>query len=471
MKVSKKTKTILFFYVISICLLCLINFKIDPDYLWHIKAGEYMFNHGLLRHDVFSWSVNGSYWMSHEWLFEMFIYLLKLIFGKLHTFVYCVSSIFLLMGILFFTNKKNIFKNMTFSMIWLNLFVICMLFVQVRPHMLSFSFLAITVYLLFDLYNNKDSKKIYFLPLVSIIWSNVHGGSSNLPYILCLIFVICGLFDFKFKKIESKKIDVVQIKRYLIVAFLCMISVCINIHGYRMFIYPYQNMLDKDMILNILEWRSTFLNELSHYIYLLFTVFVFFIFLFSKKKISLIDFVLFVFCVFLGMKSVRFWFYTYIVMSYVVFNYVNKGREEDDEILNIGMLFFSVVFLIVFIINAHALFPNSYSYDLDSKDIEYVKKLKPKKLFNAYNYGGDLIYNDIKVFIDGRADLYSNNDVFADFISIYDLKGDFYSLICKYGFDYYMVDKNSNFDYYLRYDDRFQLLYMNGDVKIYEKKN
>ena len=118
MKVSKKTKIILFFYVISICLLCLINFKIDPDYLWHIKAGEYIFNHGLLRHDVFSWSVNGNYWMSHEWLFEMFIYLLKLIFGKAHLFVYCFSSICLLMGILFFTNKKNIYKNLFFSMIW-----------------------------------------------------------------------------------------------------------------------------------------------------------------------------------------------------------------------------------------------------------------------------------------------------------------------------------------------------------------
>ena len=469
MKVSKKTKIILFFYVISICLLCLINFKIDPDYLWHIKAGEYIFNHGLLRHDVFSWSVNGSYWMSHEWLFEMFIYLLKLIFGKAHLFVYCFSSICLLMGILFFTNKKNIYKNLFFSMIWLNLFVICMLFVQVRPHMLSFSFLALTIYLLFDLYNNKNSKKIYFLPLISILWSNVHGGSSNLPYILCFIFVICGLFEFGFNKIESKKLDKVQIKRYLIVSLLCMLSVCINIHGYRMFIYPYQNMLDKDMVSNILEWRSTSLNELSHYIFIIFVLFVTSIFLFTKRRISFIDLILFCFCVFLGLKSVRFWFYTYIVMSYIVYNYIEES--DDEDILEIGMIFFTVVFSFVFLINIYKLFPKSYSYALDSKDINYIKKIKPKKLFNAYNYGGDLVYNDIKVFVDGRADLYSSSGVFSDFVSIEKLDGDFYSLMCKYGFDYYLVDKNTNIDYYLRYNDKYNLLYMNGDVKIYEKKN
>ena len=81
-----------------------------------------------------------------------------------------------------------------------------------------------------------------------------------------------------------------------------------------------------------------------------------------------------------------------------------------------------------------------------------------------------MIYNDIKVFIDGRADLYSK-DLFNEYLYIANLDGDFYSLMCKYGFDYYLVDKNTNIDYYLRYNDKYNLLYMNGDVKIYEKKN
>ena len=469
MKLNKKGKIILMIYIVSICLLCMINFKIDPDYLWHIKAGEYMFKNGILKHDIFSWSMNGKYWMSHEWLFELFIYFLKTIFGKAHIFVYCLLTIGLLMSILYYTNKSNFYKNKQFSVIWLSLFVICMLFVQVRPHMLSFSFLAITIYLLFDLYKNKNSKKIYFLPFVSILWSNVHGGSSNLPYILCIIFVICGLFNFKFSKIESKKIDKIQIKRYIIVMILCMLGVCFNIHGFKMFIYPYQNMLDKNMLSNILEWRSTSLNELSHYIYIIFVLFIFSVFLLSKKRISLIDFILFGFCVFLGIKSVRFWFYTYIVMTYIVFNYISKN--DDEKIVNIGMMFFSIAFIFVFFINIHVLFPKNYSYELDSKDINYLKKIKPKKLYNSYNFGGDLVYNDIKVFIDGRADLYGDSDVFKDYISINGLDGDFYSLLYKYGFDYYLIDKNSNIDYFMRYSDMFNLLYMNGNIKIYEKKN
>lgn len=470
MKVSKRTRIILVLYAISVCLVSLVSFSIEPDYFWHIKAGDYMFNNGILRYDVFSWSMNGKYWMSHEWLFELIIYFFKIVFGKAHIFIYCFLCICLLMGILFFTNKSNIFKNLRFSMFWLVLFFICMPFVQVRPHLLSFSLLAVTIYLLFDLYNNKKSKKIYFLPLVSIFWSNVHGGSSNLPYILCIVFVICGLFNFNFNKIEAKKLDKIQIKKYLLVMFLCMISVCINIHGFNMFTYPYQNMINKDMMSVIVEWRSTSLNNLSDYVYILFLLFILIVLLFSKKKISLIDLVLFAFCIFLGMKSIRFWFYTYIVMTYVVFNYVDEANNENC-LLEFGMIVLSFVYLLAFFINVNVLIPKKISLNLDSKDISYIKKIKPKRLFNLYDYGGELIYNDIKVFIDGRADLYSSGDIFRDYIDISYLVGDFNSLLTKYNFDYYLVEKDCRLDYYFKYNDKFKIIYMNGNIKIYEKKN
>ncbi len=462
---------ILIIFVLCISLVCMSNFEVDPDYLWHIKAGEYMFNNGILRHDVFSWSVNGRYWMSHEWLFEVFIYLLKIVFGKAHIFVFCLFSLLLLMSILFFTNLKNIQKNLRFSILWLVLFIISMFFVQVRPHMISFSFIALTIYFLFDLYHNENSKKIYFLPLVSIFWSNIHGGSSNLSYLFCIIFLISGLFKFNFKKIEAKRLNKKQMKKIIIVSILCMISICINIHGFKMFIYPYQNMLDKDMIMNILEWRSTSLNELSNYIYILFIVFITFIFLLSKKKINFIHFIFFGFCVFLVIKSVRFWFYTYIVMSYIVFDYVNEFNCEDDlKIIRVGMIIISILFFGIFIFNSKKLFTTNYSYFLKSEDIKYIKKLKPKKLFNIYDFGGDLIYNDIKVFIDGRADLYSK-DLFNEYLYIANLDGDFYSYICKYDFDYFLVGDTIQIDYYLRYNNNYRLIYKNNNVKLYAKNN
>ena len=45
---------------------------------------------------------------------------------------------------------------------------------------------------------------------------------------------------------------------------------------------------------------------------------------------------------------------------------------------------------------------------IDKEIIETIKKRKSSKLFSHYNYGGYLIYNDIKPLIDGRADMYRN---------------------------------------------------------------
>ena len=74
-----------------------------------------MVKHGeILTKDIFSWSLNQYYWMSHEWLFEVIIYGLDVIFGKFHVFVYVFSITLILLFFLFFSTKKRIFKKYSF---------------------------------------------------------------------------------------------------------------------------------------------------------------------------------------------------------------------------------------------------------------------------------------------------------------------------------------------------------------------
>ena len=214
----KKNNLLLFILFISISVFLLTFYSIEPDYFWHIKAGEYMFKNGVIVHDVFSWFVNGKYWFSHEWLFEIILYSLKSIFHNIHPLIYCFMCLSGLFSILFFTNKKNISKNIPFTLLYLMFIgILSITFIQARPHMISNVFVCLTIYLLYDLYKNKDSKKIYSLPLITILWSNIHGGSSNLSYLLCFVFFISGLFSFKYKKIENDKLSKKQLNKYLLV--------------------------------------------------------------------------------------------------------------------------------------------------------------------------------------------------------------------------------------------------------------
>ena len=431
------------------------------------QNGEYMFKNGVLTHDVFSWIIKGKYWMSHEWLFEVIIYSLKNVFGKIHPIIYmflCLGSLF---SILFFTNKKNITKNIPYTLLYLMFLVIVfMTYIQARPHLMSFSFIALTIYFLYDLYKNENSKKLYFLPLVTILWSNVHGGSSNLSYLLCLIFLIFGLFKFSFKKIEANRLSKKQILKYLIVMVLCMISVCINIHGFKMFIYPYENMMDSVMLNNISEWQPTNLNNAFHYVYFVFILFVVMTMLLSEKKINFMDFILFGFCFYLGLKSIRFWTYSPIIMYYIVFNYVKE--RKPDECTNLILGVFSVLLVVGFACCSPMLFNVKYNNLLDSKVINIIKQENPKRLFNMYDYGGELVYNDIPVFIDGRADLYSKHN-YKDYLNISNCSGDYAKLIDKYEFDYLLLSKKYPIYYSIKNSEGYELIYQNKNLALYKK--
>lgn len=463
----KRISICLMLFIISFCLLLLLFFAKDPDYYWHIKAGEYMVkNHTILTHDVFSWYLGGKYWMSHEWLFEVILYALSMVFFKYHAIIYTFLMLVGLTSVLFLTNKNQYKKNIPFTLCWVTFLLSFYGMIQARPYMISFILFALCLYFLFDLKGNEDSKKIYFLPLISVLWSNVHGGSSNLPYLFIIIFLVTGLFSFSFSKIEADKNSKKQNIKYLIVFFLCIFSVILNPHGINMLIYPYQNMADKVMLTNISEWHPTNLSNLSHYPYLILVVVIFSIFLFSKKKIKFLDLLIFIFVFFLGMKSIRFWPYTYISMSFIVFYYV-PVRKYDCGTCSV-ILILALICCILFFINLKNV-KNKYNNKMiDDKIIEIVKKEHPKRLYNFYDYGGYLIYKNIPVFVDGRADLYSPYN-YSNYINISKLYGKYEDLLNYYNFDYFLVSDQFSIYNYLEYSNDYELIIHSGHVAFYKK--
>lgn len=208
---------------VAVLFLAIFSFGFGNDYYWHIKAGEYIVtNLKIPYYDIFSWYgiSNHLYWMSHEWLSEVILYLYNIVFKNFGPLIFNITIYGTLIFILFKFNKEKMKKNYLFTLLWslIGLLIFSRVMLP-RPHMISYILLAFTIYILYDNFNNQKSKKIYFLPFITLLWSNLHGGSSNLPYILCFIFLICGLFKFKFCKLEASKITREQKKNILFVEY------------------------------------------------------------------------------------------------------------------------------------------------------------------------------------------------------------------------------------------------------------
>jgi len=463
----KKFDWKLFLIFGGILLIALFSFGYGFDYYWHVKAGEYMVtNLKIPYHDVFSWYgiSKNLYWMSHEWLSEVVLFGYKYIFKDFGPIIFNISIYLILILVLFKFNKEKLQKNKIFTFIWALLGAVIFSRVMLpRPHMISYVLLAFTIYVLYDNFNNKDSKKIYFLPLISMLWANFHGGSSNLPYILCFIFLIVGLFNFKFGKIEAERITKNQIKKYIICGVLSIAAIAINPHGLKMINYPYINIGDNLMISSITEWASPSLNNPSDYGDFVALGLIILTMIVTKKKIKLVDLIILGAFLVLGFKSLKFMSLLYIAATFIVFNFVEEFKFKIPNIVGIVIL---VTLILSCVILSPKLIEKYNEKLIPDEVISYITEKEPERLFNYYGFGGYLIYNDIPVFIDGRADMYSKYN-FEDAINI-EGKGYNY-LLNGYDFDMFVIPTNIPLNIHLSTNQNYVLTKQVESVVIYEK--
>lgn len=463
----KKENIKLFILFFGFMILGALTASLGNDYFWHVKAGEYMVKNLTIPYiDVFSWYgiQNNLYWISHEWLSEVTIYGFKFIFGSAAPYVFCFVTYALIIIFLYLFNKKTLEKNTLFTIIWSAVgFMVFSKVMLPRPHMISFLLLVFTIYLLYDNYNNKESKKIYFLPLISMLWANFHGGSSNLPYVLCLIFIVGSLFNFKIGRLESKRIEKRQLIKYLVVFLLCALAVNINPHGFKMFTYPYVNMQDTFMLETILEWAPPSLSDLGDLPAYALLVVAALVMMLSTKKIRFVDLILLGAFVFLGLKSSKFIPLLYIVATFIVPSYMEKREEKLTKSV---MIIFGFTILLLTSLIVYITMPRRQKM-IPDEIIHYIKEKNPEKLYNHYNYGGYLIYNDIKVFIDGRADMYSKYN-FRNAVDLAKYGHDY--ILNTYDFDMFVFMEGIQLQTELNKNPDYVMTKSVDGVVVYEKK-
>lgn len=116
------------------------------------------------------------------------------------------------------------------------------------------------------------------------------------------------------------------------------------------------------------------------------------------------------------------------------------------------------------------------SYPVEaSKYIKENLNLDNIRLYNEYNYGSYLLFEEIPVFIDSRCDLYTpefNNqdkDIFSDFMNISNINVYYEEQFEKYDITHVMMYKNAKLNLLLSKDDNYNELYNDGNFVIYER--
>jgi hypothetical protein len=306
----------------------------------------------------------------------------------------------------------------------------CLPHFGVRMQEISFLFFTLLLIILNELNKNK---KIYwyFLPILFLIWANLHGGFLIGLASLGFWIFIKGLELIRNKKIENKKIFF----KGLIFLLLSTAITLINPYGFKLYVFLKDYFTNTAYFSLIKEWQPLYFSFSIQKVIFIGTVLSILIIKFITEKKTIIDFVkknlweVLIFTIFLILtfKSIRHFPLFLIVSFFTVIPFLKDYKKEviikNKLIYNLSEYFIVLCFLIMPLnylskvsikYNNH---PFNFTYYCQShpcQAVEFLKKnpqYKKLKLLNNYDFGGYLIWTlpDWRLFIDGRLPQYPFN--------------------------------------------------------------
>lgn len=544
---KKNMSTAIRLNVLAIILIIIFSALISPrtlqnDTYYTIKIGEYIEQNGVTMEEPFAWHENLEYTFPH-WAYDVMIYKIFTIGGM--DGIYISTIIFAaILGITMYYVNVKLNKNRGFSLILSILTVYLMKsYIAARAQLVTFILFLLTIYFIEKFLENKKLRYVIGLIIIPILIANLHTATFYfyfvlyLPYIAEYVFYLLARYDIYFvnhkikkltkknkdnneeinKKIEELKEKSVKLStmresrkqkvykitvehrpntKYLIIIMLiCLLTGLLTPLGETPYTYLIKTKQGISMN-NISEHLPLVLIENLDMICML--IFVLGILTFTDTKIRLCDLFMLgglVYLAFSSRRQVSMW----VLAGVIIFNrmltsMINKYAPDlFKKLERIMAKFISMAIISAVVIGAGLYFykdikdepyisPKSYPVDA----AEWIKEnldVDNIKLYNAYNYGSYLLYQDIPVFIDSRCDLYMpefNKDVnvFYDFLKI-DSIGftNMEAKMEKYGFTHYLIKKNCKLQVYMeaRGPQYYELIYPLGDVEddsfcIYERK-
>jgi len=214
----------------------------EPDLWWMYRTGDWMIDNGQVTFkDPFSYTFEGTNWINVKWLFEIIISFLKNIGGP--------EMVFVLQGlvsvaVLFLVSKTSsvLRKGLKIdnSQLYNSALIISSILLLItidyrligRPEMSSFVMSASFIYLFVYQYKNQDSKLIFLLIPLQLLWTNLHEAFGT-GMVLIVAFLIGNWIEYYFRSNQKKPVMLTW------ASLGALLAVSINPRGPAMIFHPF----------------------------------------------------------------------------------------------------------------------------------------------------------------------------------------------------------------------------------------
>ncbi len=459
----------------SLCLLLVLyllitgswRFLLDSDTGWHIRTGDLIWQtRAVPRHDPFSFTMPGEEWFAWEWLACVMmsaahrayglagvvggaILLLYASYAALHRLMLWRSSDVLIACVL------TLFAALASVVHWL-----------ARPHLFSIA-LMVVWYALVESYRRRRSRWIYAVPLLLLLWANLHAAFIVTLPLLAIYAAGEALELASRRERESHRWQQVLLT-YTLVGLLSAIAGLATPYGWRLYGHLWRYLSDKELLAIINEFQSPDFHKLDGKLIELLLLLGAIAAARAFRQRRFVEVGLLLFWAHLTLQAERHVTLAVIVMVPIIAEQCSAMLGEaasrisggdtlwarrwralrtwycgilaiDRQITGAFLHLTVPIFLLVVTGSRWAeklLHPHFDAQRMPVAAADFIAAAKLSGNLYAHDqYGGYLIYRlypQIKVFIDGRSDFYRRGQVLEDAIKIATLQPSWAEALARY---------------------------------------
>jgi hypothetical protein len=410
----------------------------DGDLGFHLTLGRYILdNRQIPLQDVFSHSMTGEPVMQHEWLTTVILATLKQFFGFEGIIIFSglvIASAFLIV----YWHARSKGNSLIALLVCLLTISASRLHWLTRPHIVTFLFLAVWIFML-DHLRQRNHHIWWLFPLLMLLWTNLHGAFI-VGFITWFIYGIGIAWDVIWKRFPIDTNPSMHFWRnYILLGVTSWCMSLINPSGIGLWSKVISHVGNKYLADLTIEFQSPNFHWSSTWPFLILIALLIFILAFGKKKYRseyIFNTIAWLMLSLYGARNIPlFAIITAPLLMQGLENLFKNTKKRFKILHKITIVFtrfhkvdrqlkgyfwpvLSFLFVILGFVLGFRFYPegSEYTFDPDKFPVDAVNWLDENQIkgemFNFYTWGGYLQYRlwpDKRVFIDGKADFYGED--------------------------------------------------------------
>ncbi len=394
---------------------------LDLDVWWHLSVGDWIVQHGTFPHTgILSGTAANRPWMAYSWGYEVLLsrsyawlgFLGMAIFGTALTIAVAIGLFWMLHQL-----SGRFWVAWTLSVLIYSAFLFN---IMPRPVFFTMLLYSITLTLILKSQRTGQVRSLYWLPLIFILWANLH---IQFIYGLFAIGLFAGINLLQRLTISTRRYPEILVTPTLPVASLfavfacCSVASCLGPYTYHVYGVVFGYSTSKIFYQMISELQALSFMGISHFLELLIAAASYFV-LGWQKKVDPFKLALLLVASIFAFRTTRDAWFICITAAAIIADFSASGEQRDlpFKLPELAGVTVAVVLFLLLIARNTDFNERGLDRTISSQfPVDAVNFLRQHPvggpLFNSFDWGGFLIFYmpQYPVAIDGRGDLYGDD--------------------------------------------------------------